>query len=102
MRLLSLALRSLGREWRSGELAVLLAALSIAVASLTGVGFLVDRIGRAVQRQASEVLAADLRLESEEPLAADAGAAARDAGLASAHLTTLLSVVFHGDASQLA
>lgn len=102
MRLLLLVLRSLGREWRSGELAVLLAALTIAVAALTGVGFLVDRIGRAVQRQASEVLAADLRLESESPLAADAAAAAGRAGLATARLTTLVSVVFKGDASQLA
>jgi putative ABC transport system permease protein len=102
MRLLLLAWRSLGREWRSGELAVLLAALSIAVAALSGVGFLVDRIGRAVQQQASEVLAADLRLESEEAVSADAVAAATDSGLASARLTTLLSVVFKGDASQLA
>ncbi|MCC7461651.1 MAG: ABC transporter permease [Gammaproteobacteria bacterium] len=102
MRLLLLALRSLGREWRSGELAVLLAALTVAVAALSGVGFLVDRIGRAVQRQASEVLAADLRLESEAPLSAGAATAARDAGLATARLTILVSVVFRGDASQLA
>ncbi len=102
MRLLLLALRSLGREWRSGELAVLLAALTIAVAALSGVGFLTDRVGRAVQRQASEVLAADLRLESEEAVSAPAVAAAREAALATARLTTLISVVFKGDASQLA
>ena len=102
MRLLMLASRSLLREWRSGELAVLLASLTVAVAALAGVGFLVDRIGRAVTAQAGEVLAADLRLESDEPLAADAEQAARDGGLATSRLTTLLSVVFHGDASQLA
>ena len=50
------------REWRSGDLAVLFLALFVAVAALTGVGFLVDRIDRAMQLQASEVLAADLRL----------------------------------------
>jgi putative ABC transport system permease protein len=55
-----------------------------------------------VQRQASEVLAADLRLESDEPLAAGAAAAAGAAGLTTARMTLLLSVVFHGDASQLA
>ena len=102
MRLLLLALRSLGREWRSGELAVLLASLTIAVAALAGVGFLVDRIGRAVQQQASEVLAADLRLESGEELPAEATVAAAAAGLRTARLTTLLSVVFHGDLSLLA
>ena len=39
-----LALRQLAREWRSGELGILLLALTVAVAALTGVGFLVDRI----------------------------------------------------------
>ena len=43
-------------SWRCCSL-----SLHVAVAALTGVGFLVDRIGRAMQRQASEVLAADLR-----------------------------------------
>ena len=56
---LRLALRLLAREWRSGELGVLLLALTVAVAALTGVGFLVSRISAAVALQASEVLAAD-------------------------------------------
>jgi putative ABC transport system permease protein len=50
----------LAREWRSGELGVLLLALTVAVSALTGVGFLVSRISAAVALQASEVLAADL------------------------------------------
>ena len=48
MRALQLAMRMLGREWRSGELGVLLLALTVAVSALTGVGFLVNRIGQAV------------------------------------------------------
>jgi putative ABC transport system permease protein len=102
MHLLRMALRSLRREWRSGELAVLLASLCVAVAALTGVGFLVDRIGRAVQSQASEVLAADARIESPELLAARWAEQAQALGLQRAQLTTLLSVVFHGEQSQLA
>ena len=66
---LSFALRSLLRDLKSGELAVLVAALLVAVASLTAVGFFTSRIGLAVERQAGEVLAADLRLESPRPLA---------------------------------
>ena len=68
MRALSLALRSLAREWRSGELGVLLLALTVAVAALTGVGFLVSRISTAVALQASEVLAADIRLGSPQTI----------------------------------
>ena len=63
-----LGLRSLAREWRSGDLAVLFLALFVAVAALTGVGFLVDRIDRAMQLQASEVLGADLRLYSPDAI----------------------------------
>ena len=48
MKALRLALRTLAREWRSGELGVLLLALTVAVAALTGVGFLVSRISAAV------------------------------------------------------
>jgi putative ABC transport system permease protein len=101
MHSLRLALRALRREWRSGELAVLWLSLSIAVAALSGVGFLVDRIGRAVTLQASEVLAADLRVESDAPIAATEQSQAQQIGLATARLTTMLSSVFNGDANQL-
>ena len=97
-----MAVRSLHREWRSGELAVLWVSLAVAVAALTGVGFLVDRIGRAVQAQASEVLAADARIESAEPLAAELGQHAQSLRLQTARLTTMLSVIYNADASQLA
>jgi putative ABC transport system permease protein len=97
-----MAVRALRREWRSGELAVLWLSLSIAVAALCGVGFLVDRIGRAVAAQASEVLAADLRVESDTPLASAEAAKANSLGLSSARLTTTLSAIFNGDTNQLA
>ncbi len=101
MRLIALALRNFAREWRSGELGILLLALTVAVAALTGVGFLVDRIGIAVDRQASEVLAADLRLGSAQPIARSYFEEAARQGIASAHIVSMLSVVFLGDASQL-
>ena len=101
MKVVRLALRTLAREWRSGELGVLLLALTVAVAALTGVGFLVSRISAAVALQASEVLAADIRLGSPQPLAADYFSEAQRRGLRSARSTNLLSVVFNGEASQL-
>lgn len=101
MKALRLALRMLGREWRSGELGVLLLALTVAVAALTGVGFLVSRIGAAVALQANAVLAADIRLSSPQPLSDTYFDEAARRGLRSARSTRLLSVVFNGDASQL-
>jgi putative ABC transport system permease protein len=102
MRAMLLSMRMLSREWRSGELGVLLLALAIAVAALTGVGFLASRIRAAVAMQASQVLAADIRLESPQPIAEADMAAASQSGLLTARATGLLSVVFDGDRSQLA
>src|ERR1700761_6189081 len=101
MRAFSLAMRSLAREWRSGELGVLLLALTVAVAALTGVGFLVSRISTAVAMQASEVLAADIRIGSPQPINPDYFVEARRRNLATATSTALLSVVFNGERSQL-
>src|SRR5207237_936863 len=89
------------REWRSGELGVLLLALTVAVAALTGVGFLVSRISAAVALQASAVLAADIRLGSPQPLHEAYFTEAARRGLRCARSTNLLSVVFNGEASQL-
>ncbi len=101
IRSVPLALRILGREWRSGDLAVLFFALFVAVASLTGVGFLVDRIDRAMRAQANEVLGADLRLVSPVAIDGRYEDEARRRGLKTTHLTTTLSVVLKGDATQL-
>lgn len=96
------ALRSFGREVRSGEVVILLAAVALAVAALTAVGFLTDRIGKAVARQANEVLAADLRLRSPDPIPDEWRESALDFGLATAETQTFPSVVFAGDESSLA
>ena len=102
MHALRLALRTLLREWRSGELGVLLLALTTAVAALTGVGFLVGRIDTAVREQATQVLAADLRVSSPQPLPDGWFTTAAQRGVQSARIETLLSVIFRGDDSQLA
>jgi putative ABC transport system permease protein len=101
MNAFGIALRTLLREWKSGELGVLMLAITVAVAALTGVGFLVDRISIAVDNQAGEVLAADLVLESAQPMDQRAIQEAQRRGLRVARKTGLLSVVFNGDASQL-
>ena len=102
MKAVIYAMRSFGREMRSGEVIVLLAAVALAVAALTAVGFLTDRIGRAVARQANEVLAADLRLRSPDPVPNEWREAALEHGLETADTQTFPSVVFAGDLSVLA
>lgn len=58
------AIRSLVRDLKAGELSVLLIAMTLAVTSMTAVGFFTDRVGRAVQAQAAQTLAADLIIRS--------------------------------------
>src|SRR5271154_4900099 len=96
------ALRNLWRALKSGELSVLLLALSVAVLSLTAVGFFTGRISQAVRAQAAEVLAADLRLESPNPLPQRYFAEADRRGLRSAQIVSFPTAIFNGDSSQLA
>ncbi len=98
----SYAVRTFGRELRSGEVLVLLAAVALAVGALTAVGFLTDRIGRAVARQANEVLAADLRLRAPTEIPAEWRDAAERFGLQTADTQTFPSVVYAGDENALA
>ncbi len=102
MKALVFAMRSFARELRSGEVIVLLSAVALAVAALTAVGFLTDRIGKAVARQANEVLAADLRLRSPDPVPDEWREAAERFGLQTAETRTFPSVVYAGDDSSLA
>ncbi|MEM7611970.1 MAG: FtsX-like permease family protein [Pseudomonadota bacterium] len=101
MRGIRFALNGLARELRAGELVVLMVALVIAVGSITAISFLTDRIGRAVERQATEVLAADLRLRSGRPLPADLMAQARSSGLQASEAMNFPSVAFVGETRAL-
>jgi putative ABC transport system permease protein len=102
MQVLRFALRNLWRDLKSGELSVLLLALTVAVLSLTAVGFFTSRISLGVRAQAAEVLAADLRLESPNPIGERYFSEAHARGLRTARILTFPTAIFSGDASQLA
>src|SRR5271156_5574346 len=102
MQVLRFALRNLWRDLKSGELSVLLLALTVAVLSLTAVGFFTSRISQGVRAQAAEVLAADLRLESPNPIAARYFTEAQNRGLKTARILTFPTAIFSGEESQLA
>ncbi len=101
MRALRFALVALTRDWKSGELRVLMLALVVAVAALSAVGFFTNRVSQAVAVQAAEVLAADLRLRSSQPIAETYADEARRRGISTATAMSLVSVVFYGERSQL-
>jgi putative ABC transport system permease protein len=102
MQILRFAFRNLWRDLKSGELSVLLLALSVAVLSLTAVGFFTSRISQGVRAQAAEVLAADLRLESPDPLSPQYDLEARRRGLKTAGIVEFPTAIFNGEVSQLA
>src|SRR5690606_41960235 len=65
-------------------------------------GFLVERIDRAMRLQASEVLAADLRLTSPDAIDATYDGEAARRGMASARVTSMLSVILKDELTPLA
>ncbi len=100
---LSLVLKLAWRDWRSGELALLLSALLVAVASVTAVALLVDRLQRALVSESAEFLAADRYIGSSRPIPEAFRERARAEGLDTADTLTFSSMVFAGDErSQLA
>ncbi len=99
--MLRYSLRALRRDWRGGELKVLAAALVIAVASITSVGFFTDRVRLAMSQQASELLAADLVVAARQAPPAEWEQHAQDLRLRTARTTNFPSVVLAGDNAQL-
>ncbi|WP_197712820.1 hypothetical protein [Polynucleobacter necessarius] len=58
-------LRDIRRDLQSSELIALLVALTLSVAALSSVSFLADRMQRAFQFDARQLLAADLLIVSD-------------------------------------
>ena len=96
------AWRTLGRELRSGELRLLFAALAIAVAAVTAVGFFADRVRLALEREAQQMMGGDLILIADHALPAAYAAEARRRGLKLAETLIFPSMVIGPEQAQLA
>ena len=96
------AWRVLGRELRSGELRLLFAALAIAVAAVTAVGFFADRVHLALEREAQQMMGGDLILVSDHPLTDDYAAEAERRHLQLAQTMVFPSMVIGPVQAQLA
>ncbi len=99
---LRLGARMMMRDARAGELRLLVLALVVAVAAVTSVGFLADRVGRALERDAGQMLGADLVLDADEPVPPAFLEEARGRGLAVSSTWQFPSMVGAGDGAQLA
>ncbi len=101
MNVFTFALRMLRRDARAGELRLLVAALVVAIAALTAVGFFADRVSQALEREANQLLGADLLLIADHPWPPKMAADARERGLAVAETRTFPSMVTLGQGDGL-
>ena len=79
-----LAWRQLLRDFRAGELRLLVVAVMLAVAALSAVGFFADRIEGGLARDARQLLGGDAIVSSDQPAPAAFTEKARALGLTTA------------------
>ncbi|MDX5364733.1 MAG: FtsX-like permease family protein [Pseudazoarcus pumilus] len=102
MNTLRLALRMMLRDLRAGELHLLGLAIVIAVASLTSVGFLADRVAHGLDREANQLLGGDLLLAADRPWDDSVRQEALTRGLALTETVLFTSMASTEDAAELA
>ncbi|RFP25928.1 ABC transporter permease [Duganella sp. BJB488] len=66
--MLKLALKMTARDWRAGQLRFLLIALTVAVAALSATGFFIDRLRSGLDRDAHQLLGADVVINADLPV----------------------------------
>jgi putative ABC transport system permease protein len=102
MKHFDLALKMLWRDFRAGELSLLLLALLIAISCSSTVALFADRLHRTMNSQAAEFLAADLAISSPEPLLDEYLNQAAQLGLAQSQTTEFSSVLMENQEMLLA
>ncbi len=93
--------RMTARDWRAGELTMLLLALVLAVAALSSVGFLADRMRQGLARDARQMIAADFVVRADHPVDPMFAQEARALGLETAGTTIFPSMVSSGGQTPL-
>jgi putative ABC transport system permease protein len=96
------SLRMTLRDWRAGELRFLLVALIVAVAALSSVSFFADRMRTGLQRDAHQLLGADLVIHGDRPLPAAWRDQAAQRGLRIAETVVFSSMALHGEGDNVA
>ncbi|MGI9292838.1 MAG: ABC transporter permease, partial [Pseudomonadales bacterium] len=102
MQQLLLGVRLLWRDWRGGELGLLIGALTVAVTIVVGIAQFVERIQGAILAESNEFIAADRLLRSNEALPDEWLQLANTYDLRHAQVMHFPTMVLAGDAMQLA
>ena len=97
-----LSLRMLIRTWRGGELGLILWSLILAVAVVTSVSLLAERIEKALTQESSSFLAADLVVRSSKEAPSEWLEEAARLNVSTAKIMGFASIVFFGDELHLA
>lgn len=97
----SLALRLLYVDIRTGRLGILAVALMVAVAAVSSVGWVAERAGSAAQGRAAELIAADRLVRTEQRIPVQWREQASEMGLAAARVVEFPTVIVIGERSQL-
>lgn len=87
-----LAWRQMARDFRAGELRLLVVAVTLAVAALSAVGFFADRLNHGLARDARQLLGGDAIVASDQPLPPAFADKARELGLKTANTLTFPSM----------
>lgn len=88
------------RDWRAGELRFLLVALMIAVGSLASVGFFTDRMRSGLERDAHQMLGADLLVAADHPINPEWRQGAEKHGLKTAETIVFASMALAGEGDE--
>lgn len=102
MNTAAIAIRSLLREWRAGDLRLIALALIIATTSVVSVASFGDRLRQSLSSQGSELLGADLVVHVQAPPKEEWVRKAEAEKLGHARTVHFRSVVVAGDHTQLA
>ena len=101
LQLSKIAFRIFSRDWRRGDLLNLIFAMTIAMGSVSVIYLIIDRVESATNRQASEVLGADLVITSPKPIEAAWLDRAKQLNLVKAEVVEFASVLAANDKMQL-
>ncbi len=101
MKGVSLSWRFMARDWRAGELRLLVLSLLMAVSVSTAISLFSERLQLALGRQVAEVLGADMMVRGSEPSMPALSAQAIKENLEVSKVLEFPSVVLAGEEMQL-